>query len=206
MTIVEKYEKPFAYTGILMNLVLSFQFLILWYSPKLDEAEKIYTAVWLIIFELFMVHSSVLTASLPKKVSIPFLFVFYGFYAWFFNSKAPGNIILYIYLIMVFNRMRYAFYEVDPQFKKKTIWLSGLALVTYFSLAFVIGFGREYVSEFGLTDVYLALSGYNDLKSAKGEFIDHPHLALSVGCIYYFLLSFQEGILLNYWKRTNPIS
>ncbi len=200
MNILEKYDRPFIYGGILMNLFLSLQIFILWYSPNLNEAGKIYTAVWLIIFEFFLVHSSLITAVLPKKVSIPFLFVFYGSFAWLFNSKLPGNIILIVYMIMVFNRMRFAFYEVDPKTKRKTKWLSGMAIATYFVLAFIIGFGNEYVSKLGLTDSYLSLSGYNGLKLAGGEFIDHPHLALSLGSIYYFLLSIQEGVLLNIRK------
>ena len=203
MGIIEKYEKRFEYAGILMNLFLAFQFFILWYSPELDQAGKIYTSLWLIVFEFFMVHSSVILAVLPKRVSFIFLFVFYGTFAWIFNKMVPGNLILYIYLILVFNRMRYAFYEVDPLVKKRTVWSSRLAFVSYLILMVIIALGNQYVSRLGLTEEFLITSGYTQLASATGLFVEQPHLALCLGCIYYTVLSVEAFLLTRYWQVDN---
>ncbi|MGI9547602.1 MAG: hypothetical protein ACR2MM_10220 [Flavobacteriaceae bacterium] len=200
MGVIEKYEKPFEYAGVLMNLFLAIQFIMLWYSPGMEQAEKIYTSVWLIMFEFFMVHSSVVLAVLPKKISFIFLFAFYGIFAWLFNRMVPGNLILYIYLILVLNRMRYAFYDVEVTIKKRTIWSSSIAFVTYIVLGLIIGFGNEYVSQFGLTEEYLSTSGYNQMITKGGFFIDRPHLGLCLGAIYYIFLSVETVILTNYWR------
>lgn len=200
MSIIEKYEKRFEYAGILMNLFLAIQFFMLWYRPELDQAEKINTTLWLVIFELLMVHSSAIMAVLPKRISFIFLFAFYGTFAWLINKMVPGNLILYIYLIMVLNRMRYAFYDVDPLVKKRTLWGSGLALATYLILMVGIALGNQYVSRLGLTEDFLVTSGYTELASAKGLFIEQPHLAICLGCFYYVILSVETIILYRYWR------
>jgi len=48
---------------------------------------------------------------------------------------------------------------------------------------------QEYLLEWGLSQEFLAFSGYNDLKKLHTDiFFDRPHLAIGFGTIYYTIL------------------
>lgn len=196
VNIVEKYNKPFEYAGILMHLIIAFQFLKLWYQPNFDDAEKIYAMAVLMAFEFILMHSGVFMAVMPKKISLYVLVPIYGLFAWAFSQSMPDNSILIIYGFIILNRMRFAFSDVSPALKNKAILTSTLGAFSYFVLIFVCVFTNSIFGELGLTPSFLDISGYFNHTKASGAFIDTPHIAIGFGFFYYCALTLIEAVLL----------
>lgn len=206
MNIIEKYDKHFAYTGVLINLLMAYQFYMLLTKPGLDDAQKIYTIGVLIAFEFIMVHSGVFMSVFPKKLTLYVLFPIYGLFALAFNTMVEGNHILYLYLIVVFNRMRFAFADVSANIKNRAVVTSALNAVTWFILIFVFLFNQEKFQIFGLTDEYLTLSGYYDIVGDNTDvFNETPHVALIFAIVYYLFLALIEffAVYVFSFKKTN---
>lgn len=106
------------------------------------------------------------------------------------------NTILIAYLLVVFNRMRFAFSDVSPALRKRAILTSILAAISYFILIFVVVFSMNFIPELGLNTDFLELSGYNAAKTSGGIFIDTPHVAICFGLLYYCILVLIEVMLL----------
>ena len=196
MNIIKKYDKPFEFAGIIMNLIIAYQIYLLWSQPQLTDVNKIYSMVILIVFEFFMVHSGALMALIPRKISLKILFPFYGLFAIIFSTILSNSIILIVYLLAVFNRMRFAFSDVSISIKVRAIVTSLLALLAYFILVFVILVGQFFISPLGLSAEFLEQSNYLTSSNTKGLFIEAPHIALAFGCIYYIIIASIEGYML----------
>ena len=150
----------------------------------------------LMAFEFVMVHSGVFMAVMPKKISLYFLIPFYGVFALAFTASMGTTDILIIYLVVVFNRMRFAFSDVSPQIKNRTILLSILAAIAYLFLIFIIIFTNGIFGEQGLTQEFLNATSYFENLNAGGEFLERPHTAISFGFFYYCTLALFEALLL----------
>ena len=118
ISIIEKYDNQFAYFGVFLYLGLAVQAYLLWTNPSLKDADKIYTIAVLSAFEFFMVHSGVFMAVFSRKISLFFFFPLYGLFALARNAMSDGNFVLYTNLIIVFQRMCYAFANNEYTNKK----------------------------------------------------------------------------------------
>jgi len=197
MNILEKYDKPFEYGGILIKLFIAYQFFTLWTNPQLSDATKISDLAILMAFEFVMVHSGVFMAVMPRKITLYVLVPIYALFALAFNMSVSNNTILILYLMVVFNRMRYAFSDVSKAVKSRTIFISVLAAIIYFVLIFVMMFNMNSLPEYGLNANFLEASGYNAAKTSSGVFADAPHTAIAFGFIYYSILAIIEALLIN---------
>jgi hypothetical protein len=196
MNIIEKYNRQFEYAGILMTLLIAFQFYRLWQNPVIGDTPKIITMGLLIIFEFIMVHSGMLMAGLPKKVSLFGLIPFYGLFALAFCAIAQDPFILIIYLLVVFNRMRFAFSDIPKILKQQTLLKSILAGLAYFMPVFFIIFNAKAVPKWGMTQDTLSAIGYPGDSKAANIFFDMPHVVIAIGFIYYCLLAIIEAFSL----------
>ncbi|SMC75653.1 hypothetical protein [Moheibacter sediminis] len=189
-SILERLEPSFTFVDFIMMAFMSYQYFKLWMQPGIGDAEKIFQMAALMGFEFIMVHSGVFMAVMPRKLSL-FLFVpAYGLFAWAFNSIiGGGNLVVYIYMFAVFNRMRFAFFNVDENLKNKQIGRSVFAAMTYFFLLFGVAFGSSVLPEFGLNDVNLTRIGYDQAKTHGGLFLDEPQTAICAGALYYLFLA-----------------
>ncbi len=197
MNILEKYDKPFEYAEILMNLLIAYQFYSLWSSPSNADVSHIYSLVNLISLEVIMVQSGLLFAMIPKRITLFLVVPFYALFVYFFNKILPNNTILITYFIFILNRIRFAFSDPSIAIKKRSALRSAIALSSYFALIFIIAFNAELIPELGLTEEYLNEFGHVTLKKTGGLFFDFPHTALCMGFIYYCILAVLESILLN---------
>ena len=204
MDIIEKYDKPFKYASILMHLILAYQYLSLWLYPEFTDAHKILSMSVLMSFEFVMVHSGVFMAVMPKKITLFFLIPIYGLFAWAFTASLGNMSIVYIYLVVVFNRMRFAFSDVSPQMISKVFTMSVVAVAIYFCLFFLILFSNGVFGELGLTEDFLNSISYFENLNAEGEFIEKPHIAISFGFFYYCLLVLFEVFLSRNKTATQP--
>ncbi len=191
MNIIEKYENQFAYSGVVMNLLLAAQAYLLWTNPTVNDANKIYTIAVLMGFEFFMIHSGVFMAAFPRKISLYVFFPLYGMFALAINAMTDGNAVLYLYLIVIFQRMRFAFFNANKGLKNKAISFSAWAVIIYMFSIMIVLFNSDNVSVFGLTNDFLVISGYRD-KHSVGIFTDSPNLAMAFAVIYYGLLALTE--------------
>lgn len=197
MKIIDRYNRQFEYAGLLMTLLIAFQFYRLWHNPIIGDTPKIITMGILVIFEFIMIHSGVLMSTMPKKISLYGLLPFYGLFALAFTAAAQDPIVLVIYLLVVFNRMRFAFSDVPKVLKQQTILKSILAALAYFVLVFPFVFGREHVPKWGMTKDTLIEIGYPGESDAARLFHEMPHVVIAFGFTYYCLLAIIEALALN---------
>lgn len=201
-SIFEKLEPSFGFVDFIMMAFMSYQYFKLWMMPGIGDAEKIFQMAGLMGFEFIMVHSGVFMAVMPRKLSL-FLFVpVYGLFAWAFNSIiGGGNLVVYIYMFAVFNRMRFAFFNVDENLKNKQVGRSALAAMIYFFLLFGVAFGSSVLPEFGLNDANLTRIGYDEAKTHGGLLLDEPQTAICAGAIYYLLLALNALPAKWFWNE-----
>ena len=191
MNIIEKYDRQFAYSGVIMNIALAFQAYMLWTNPSINDANKIYTIAILTAFEFFMIHSGAFMTAFSRKVSLYIFFPLYGLFALVINAMADGNAVLFLYLIVVFQRMRFAFSDVSKGLKNKAVAFSTYAVIIWLFAIGIIMFSKNNLPLNALTEDFLTLSGYRD-KHSIGAFTDDPHIAMAFGIIYYLLLALTE--------------
>lgn len=189
-SILERLEPSFGFVDFMMMAFMSYQYFKLWMMPEIGDAEKIFQMAGLMGFEFIMVHSGVFMAVMPRKLSLFFFVPVYGLFAWAFNSIiGGGNIVAYIYMLAVFNRMRFAFFNVDEELKNKQIGRSVFAAMTYFFLIIGVAVGSGMLPEYGLNDENLRQIGYDEAKTHGGLFLDEPQTAICAGAVYYLILA-----------------
>lgn len=186
------------WVGIALYLFIAWQMASVLTSPGPEDGPIILTFITLIEFELVLVHSGVLMALLPRRLSLIIFVPFYGVFALVINSSIPGNIILWLYLIVIFNRMRFAFSNPTPEAKGVTFAFSIIAAITYFLLVFIFSAGAGLAPRFGLTVSYLQSIGYegNLYLDDSGPFFGGlAHPALAMGVIYFALLAIYDLVV-----------
>jgi len=194
--IIEKYNQQFQYAGLLMTVLIAYQFNSIWQNPLVGDAPKISTMATLMAFEFIMVHSGVFMSVMPRKISLYALIPFYGLFALAFNAAAEDHTVLLIYLMVVFNRMRFAFSDVPKVMKERAIFQSVLAAIVYFVLIFPFVFGSVHVPELGMTAATMEAINYPGDTNVSGVFAEMPHVAIAFGFTYYCILAIVEAFSL----------
>lgn len=203
MNIIEKYDKQFLFAGVFFNLLIAVRFFQLWYAPQEDQANQIITMATLVGFEFIMVHSGVFMAAFPKKFSLFIFFPIYGLFAYSFASMIEDwHIIIVTYLVVVFNRMRFAFADVPEVIKQRNILFSALAAMIYFFLIMLIAFNAQGIPALGLTETFLNDANYFSKLKNGGILTEIPQSAMSFGVVYYVTLAFVEFKLINFKSKT----
>lgn len=185
------------WVGVALYLLLAFQMARLLVYPGPDDGPIILTFGAMMAFEFILVHSGVFMAVFPRKMSLLIFVPLYGLFAWAMSSTIPGNTILWLYLGVVFTRMRFAFSSPTPEAKGANILFSLAAVSTYFVLIFVFAFSSELLPRLGVTEAFLQSINYADLHDSGGLFIDLPHVPLTIGIVYFTLLAFYEWAISN---------
>lgn len=105
---------------------------------------------------------------------------------------ADGNAILYLYLIVVFQRMHFAFLDVRIELKNRAIVISAYAAIIWMIVIFIIVFNIDNLPFLALNDEFLLISGFRE-KESIGVFTEAPHVAaMAFAIIYYLWLAFTE--------------
>ncbi|EWH12549.1 hypothetical protein IZU89_07960 [Cellulophaga lytica] len=197
MNIIEKYDKPFRYGAIVLNVIFAYKLFVVWYTPNITDATKILSYVTLMAFEFAMVHSGLFMAFLPKRTSLFLLVPLYGAFALAFNSFIEGNDILILYCVVVFNRMRYAFFNVKQELKNELILKSVISVIGYFFLLLGTLLIQSVIPELGLTKDFLAKSNFYKDLTITGLFVSQPQIPLFFGVLYYLFLAITDAYLIN---------
>jgi len=203
MRILEKYDTSLVYTGVAMNLLLAFQYFKFWCWPQYGDIDTITTLTLFITFEFILVHSGVFMALAPRKMSLFLFFPFYGVFAYGFFKAGNNPFIIVSYLLIMLNRMRFAFSDVSEAIRSRAILTSILAAGIYFVLIFVVLFSQSILPDLGLNEPFLKQSGYFEQNSSGGLFNEDPKTALCLGCIYYLILALIEVKLINRAQKSS---
>ena len=125
-------SSPFSFVEYGFQAYYASVFLMVWTHPEQHPVSLINDLAILMAFEFVMVHSGVFRAVLPKKISL-FVFVpLYGLFALGFNESVVNANILYIYLLTVLNRMRFAFSDVSVEMRALQVGKSVAKVIFYF--------------------------------------------------------------------------
>lgn len=206
MQVIEKFDRQFEYASILMSLFVAYQFFALWHHPQIDDTGRLATLSVMMLFEFVMVHSGVFMALMPKKLSLYMLFPIYGLFALAINSMAENNMVLVAYLMVVFNRMRFAFSDVPKKIRNRALSTSVISALIYFFMLFFFLLGADYIPKLGLTDEFLKITGYGRSIYTEGAFVEIPHAIMAFGTSYYSSLALMEALFLkrNFVPRPVP--
>jgi len=166
-----------------MSLFIVFQCIVLWVNPGEGDANKILTFVDVLSFETYIIFF----------VLVPFL----GFFAYHMYSETNNNIILIMYIVAVFTRIRFAFSDVSEEMKDDVKGKSFLIIIGVFILIPIFYVFTSFFSllKLGLTQEFFATSGYS--KQLQNPFSwetnDYgPQYILLSGALYYILLALIE--------------
>lgn len=191
--IVERYNKIFVVLSVALNLFIAFQFLKAWYAPDPDQTSHIATLAVLMGFEFVMVHSGVLMSAFSVKISLLIFFPLYGLFVWSFALLIDDwHVVVGLYLLVVFNRMRFAFSNVSVALKVKNILMSFFAAMVYLLVLLFVFIVSDYIPGLGLTDDFLRDISYSQTIKSDGLLLDEPQVALCMGVLYYLFLALME--------------
>jgi hypothetical protein len=154
--------------------------------------EKVVGLSALIMFEFIMIHSGLFMAVMPAKFSLFILVPFYGLFAFVLNKAVSDNSVVILYLAVVFNRMRFAFFNIDTKVLGQMILKSILAFGLYFILCLIILPLSNYLPTFALTDSFMQRAYEAGFFKSKGTFSFVPQATMCLGTIYYVLLPILE--------------
>jgi hypothetical protein len=180
-------NSPFSFVEYGFQAYYATVFLMVWLHPEQHDVSLINDLAILMAFEFIMVHSGVFMAVMPKKWSLFIFFPFYGLFAFAFNDSVINTNILYIYLLTVLNRMRFAFSDVSPEVRTAQMGKSAVKAMFYFLLILAVCIGNELIPKFGLTDDFLEKSNYFKTVKSSGLFVEKPYVPICMGFIYYAL-------------------
>ena len=191
------------FAEIFIYLLLIFEMWSLWTQPEPADFARIQTLALLMGFEFFMVHSGLFFNLMPRKTSVLFLLPVYGVIAYFLNTGAENNFILYLYLGLLITRLRFLFEEHTAIQKSRATKISIAAALIYFASIGVIAIGETDLPAKGLNPDFLSKESYYDTLNVGGIFTEQPHLPLIMGIIYFSMMILLELYLLFLFQHLN---
>lgn len=193
-SILERSDIFFKCIGFLSYAYLAYTYYSLWAFPALNEGDLIFTYTILIALEFILIHSGVFMLVLSEsKFALLFFFLFYGLFVLAINALTPDNTVMYTYMLVVFNRMRFAFYkQPSPELKKRmTAYSAGIVLL-YFLLFFIFKLGSDLIPRLAFTKEYIAASGYHLPANISSLGFENFYVALAFGFTYFTIIALIE--------------
>lgn len=191
MRILERYDRYLEYVGIFLTAVISFQYFYLWLFAQTSNVRQVEAMSLFLFFEVVLVHSSTLLSAVPRQYSREFLVLIFGASAIALNILVPpGNFwFLFIYLVFILNRMRFAFYSVRPDVRKRTANISVFSIFIGVLLVLLLNAFPSYISEFNLDSAYRGVVNLTDLPSFSKVVANYGHFFMCFGFLYFGFLS-----------------
>ncbi len=192
-------------------IIVGYSFLIyeiwsIWHEPALVSHSVILSIAVLMAFEFILVHSGVFMSFFTERKAWLFFAVFYGLFAFAFNAAMPNNILLYVYAMVVFTRMSVLLFDPSEEQVWQARKSSMVAVVLYMLSIMAVVIDDNLIPDFGLTQRYLAESGYLASLNVKGIFPEIPKTAFAASLIYYCGLIIWELYSTHRWfkKKEDP--
>ena len=160
--------------------------------PAPADAGRISQMAILMGFEFFLVLSGVSMAVMPRKVSLLVFFPAYGLFAFCLNALMPDNSIMWLYLGVVLNRMRFAFHHNSPEVVQQALSYSFYAATVYGVSWVGVAVLSPIIPRMGLTPEFLAAANYHP--PIGGIFTRQPQTAMCAGVFYYVMLTLRSCV------------
>lgn len=182
------------YTDVALNLFMAGWFLRLWIAPHVDDANDIYSLSVLLAFEILMLHSGTFMALFPPKWSILVFIPAYGLFAWAYSHALEDNFVMWVYLIVVLNRMRFAFFNKNIGLRMRTVKSSFICAFIYIGVLGIVYAVRSKLPVFGLTTAFL-----EEARPKDPLLFGNTVFVVAFGAAYYICLA-----IFNLWVSRNP--
>lgn len=191
MQILKRFDRIFDYVGVLLAAILSFMYFYMWLFAQPNNIGLVYSLAILLVFELFMIHSSILLMVTPRKFVVGlFILLFGGFVALLYLTMPPESVLLsLLYISVVLIRMRYAFFPVYEDVKRYTLSISIFAVLLCIVLILVLSYFSPYISEFNLDRIFRGLSKLKHLPEQSTLVLEHGNLIMCFGFLYFGIMS-----------------
>lgn len=193
MNLIERIDKPCEYIGVVQTGVIALQYLYIWLFGGSDDAYRVYAMATLMAFEFIMVHSGIIMSAVPRKYSVLVFFPFYGLFAYAFHQmmREGDYTVMIIYLTVVLNRMRFAFFNVGREIKLRSVMISFIAASCYLLIMTVVAAVQDFIPAFALGESLTSSVAYREAAAGTGGlFTEKPCTAICFGFLYYSLLSY----------------
>ena len=190
-------------SGIMLNLILIGFLGYWWCYPEKTDIENIEFFTVLMSMEFFMAHSGVLMAIFSPFTAMLFILPLYGFMViLMFGDSLYGSEILWIYLLVVANRILTSFnqrYDVENRMMAGSS--SAFAALWFLaSMAIVAMLPESFIPDFGLSSEKLVQMNYEE--GVSGIFSKSPKLAFMFGMIYFVGFVLWDLLLIFYASKT----
>lgn len=190
-------------SGIMLNLILIGFLGYWWCYPEKTDIENIEFFTVLMSMEFFMAHSGVLMAIFSPFTAMLFILPLYGFMViLMFGDSLYGSEILWIYLLVVANRILTSFnqrYDVENRVMAGSS--SAFAALWFLaSMAIVAMLPESFIPDFGLSSEKLVQMNYEE--GVSGIFSKSPKLAFMFGMIYFVGFVLWDLLLIFYASKT----
>lgn len=190
-------------SGIMLNLILIGFLGYWWCYPEKTDIENIEFFTVLMSMEFFMAHSGVLMAIFSPFTAMLFILPLYGFMViLMFGDSLYGSEILWIYLLVVANRILTSFnqrYDVENRMMAGSS--SAFAALWFLaSMAIVAMLPESFIPDFGLSSEKLVQMNYEE--GVSGIFSKSPKLAFMFGMIYFAGFVLWDLLLIFYASKT----
>lgn len=196
--LVKLIRQLFKYSDVLTSLVMAAVCLRYWIAPAPEDGENIYMLTVFLMFDFILLHSGAFMAFVTGKIGIFIFFPLYGLFALAFAIMAGTSQILWLYLFVVLNRMRFAFFNQGSKAAIVNFKVSFFrAFVWFFSLLFVVLIA-DLLPELGHKGMAFPDIG--------GDVFDKTHVAMFFGVFYNLALAVFEYSAVRYaHKLTRPM-
>lgn len=180
-----KIRRMTDFIDVLIDVGMVLFILNFWLNPAPADASDINTFGVLMGFEFIMVHSGAMmlfiSAMFSPWIALCVFFPVYGLFAWGFNMAADNNAVMWVYLAVVFWRMRFAFSRPEYLVAMRAFKSAFFKAFVYFGALVVSVFCESLFPYFGLTPAFAAEHGLG----AGGTFFSTPNAVMGFGVIYY---------------------
>jgi hypothetical protein len=193
--VISKWDRIFTGSSMLFTAFMLYQYFHYWVSPHKEDGETIYTLVIMIAFEFIMVHAGTFMTAFNNWKALLFFALLYSGFVFAFNSFVSDDVVFYSYLLMVLNRMRYAFVNVPKKTAQRIMGYSALWAICYFFSLMINAIASSKIPQFALTDSFLSQSNYRSFVKIGGLFTDEPKVAMSTGVMYFGSMLFWQILI-----------
>ena len=164
----------------------------IWLAPSSSDVAMIQSVTALVGFEFVLVHAAAVLSSLSTKRALLVFLPLYGLFAFAFNAVMPNTGIMYLYALLVFNRMSFSLSQLNTEQRAKDRAASQFAVVLYFLLGMFTVVGYSLIPRLGLTDDFLFQSDYFQALTVRGIWPDNPQLPIAFCAVYFSILCARE--------------
>lgn len=186
--------------------LLAWQMWELWSRPDMGDAKALETFVILIAFEFIMAHSGLFMSLFVRWKALLLLVPVYGLFAWAFTAAAPDSGVVWIYLLAIASRVRFALSNPSAVALNRNFYTSLVAMLLYFGLLIAASIATDAIPVRGLTSETLQIIGYESewlpnadrslpQPSEMTSLPDVPHVFMAVGVVYFSALAVVEIVM-----------